>query len=164
MTSWLPAQQSPPCTHDSMDDHDLAKAGPPRPHRARADVPGRPMTRRICALCIQADILGRTHRINRPAKDWRIDGKKEGAKRRIVEGCDTNRAARRLNDRGIKTTAKRRWGGTRLSRLIDSPVYICILKFGDERSGPLDNSHPLYVIFPWRLRWHRYLRDRRITI
>lgn len=112
----------------------------------------------------KADILGRTHRINRPAKDWRIDGKKEGAKRRIVEGCDTNRAARRLNDRGIKTTAKRRWGGTRLSRLIDSPVYICILKFGDERSGPLDNSHPLYVIFPWRLRWHRYLRDRRITI
>jgi DNA invertase Pin-like site-specific DNA recombinase len=91
------------------------------------------------------EFQGRTNKKNKPVRDLMIDEEEGKVVREIFhllteEGYGTNRVAQYLNDRGIKTKrGTTLWRGTSIRALIDNPVYIGVLKFGDERSEPFEH-------------------------
>ncbi|MBQ6346605.1 MAG: recombinase family protein [Clostridia bacterium] len=91
------------------------------------------------------EFQGRTNKKNKPVRDLMIDEEEGKVVREIFhllteEGYGTNRVAQYLNDRGIRTKrGTTLWRGTSIRALIDNPVYIGVLKFGDERSEPFEH-------------------------
>ena len=86
------------------------------------------------------EFMGRTNKKNQQVRDLVIDENEANTVRQIFhlitdEGYGTNRVANWLNERGITTKRNTTlWRGTSVRALIDNPVYIGILRFGDERS------------------------------
>ena len=91
------------------------------------------------------EFLGRTNKKGQPVRDLVLDENEANIVRQIFcliadEGYGTNRVANWLNDHGIATKRNTTlWRGTSVRALIDNPVYIGILRFGDERSAPFEN-------------------------
>ena len=85
---------------------------------------------------------GRTNKKNQPVPDLEIDEDEAKIVREIYhllldEGYGTNRVAKYLNAKGIKTKrGTTLWRGTSIRALIDNPIYKGILRFGPERSQP----------------------------
>ena len=88
---------------------------------------------------------GRTNKKGQPVPDLAIDPAESEVVRQIFDlivnqGYGTNRVAQWLNDQGIKTKRnKTLWRGTSIRSILDNPVYIGILRFGDERSIPFEH-------------------------
>jgi len=58
----------------------------------------------------------------------------------VEQGYGTNRVANYLNNRGIKTKRNTSlWRGTSIRALIANPIYIGVMKFGKERSKPIES-------------------------
>ena len=88
---------------------------------------------------------GRTNKKGQPVPDLTIDPKESEIVRQIFDlivnqGYGTNRVAQWLNDHGIKTKRNTTlWRGTSVRAIIDNPVYIGVLRFGEERSVPFEH-------------------------
>ena len=88
---------------------------------------------------------GRTNKKSQPVPDLEIDPQEAAVIQQIFslicnEGFGTNRVAQWLNDHDIKTKRNTTlWRGTAVRAILGNPVYIGILRFGDERSGPFEN-------------------------
>ena len=88
---------------------------------------------------------GRTNKKGQPVPDLAIDPKESEVVRQIFDlianqGYGTNRVAQWLNDQGIKTKRdKTLWRGTSVRAMLDNPVYIGILRFGNDRSAPFEH-------------------------
>ncbi len=88
---------------------------------------------------------GRTNKKNQPVPDLEIDEDEAKVVREIYhlivkEGYGTNRVARYLNEKGIKTKrGTTLWRGTSIRALIDNPIYKGVLRFGPERSEPFEH-------------------------
>ncbi len=89
--------------------------------------------------------LGRTNKKNQPVRDMVIDEDEAEVVREIyrlltVEGYGTNRVAKYLNDKGIKT--KRGvtfWRATAVRALIENPIYTGHMHMGDTLSPKLEH-------------------------
>ena len=88
---------------------------------------------------------GRTNKKNQPVQDLEIDKDEAAIVREIFhllcdEGYGTNRVAQYLNDRGIKTKrGTTLWRGSSVRALINNPIYIGVLRFGEEQSAPFEH-------------------------
>lgn len=88
---------------------------------------------------------GRTNKKNQPVRDLEIDTDEAAIVREIFhllcdEGYGTNRVAQYLNDRGIKTKrGTTLWRGSSVRALINNPIYIGVLRFGEERTAPFEH-------------------------
>lgn len=88
--------------------------------------------------------LGRTNKKNQPVRDLVVDEDEAVIVRQIFnllanEGYGTNRVAQYLNGKGVKTKrGTTLWRGTSIRALIENPIYIGIMRFGDERSEPFE--------------------------
>ena len=88
---------------------------------------------------------GRTNKKGQPVPDLAIDPKEAKVVRQIFDlivnqGYGTNRVAQWLNDHGIETKRnKTLWRGTSVRAILDNPIYIGILHFGNERSNPFEH-------------------------
>ena len=97
------------------------------------------------AFGYRLEYLGRTNKKNQPVRDLVIDEAEAAVVREIYhllteEGYGTNRVAQYLNDRGIKTKkGKPNWRGTTIRSMVENPIYMGVLTFGDERSEPFEN-------------------------
>lgn len=91
------------------------------------------------------EFLGRVNKKNQPVRDLVVDADESEIARQIFhliadEGYGTNRVANWLNERGIPTKRKTTlWRATSVRALIDNPIYIGVIRFGDERSGVFEH-------------------------
>ena len=89
--------------------------------------------------------LGRTNKKNKPVPDLVIDETESKVVREIYhlikdEGYGTRCVANWLNTHGIKTKKDRGiWRGSAIRFLIENPIYIGVLRFGQERSRPFEH-------------------------
>ncbi len=88
---------------------------------------------------------GRVNKKNQPVPDLEIDQDEAKVVREIYkllmkEGYGTNRVAKYLNEKGIKTKrGTTLWRGTSIRALIENPIYKGILRFGPERSEAFEH-------------------------
>ena len=88
--------------------------------------------------------LGRTNKKNQPVRDMVVDESEAAIIRQIFnllanEGYGTNRVAQYLNSRGIKTKrGTTLWRGTSVRAVIENPIYVGMMRFGDEKYGPFE--------------------------
>ena len=91
------------------------------------------------------EFQGRTNKKNQPVRDLVIDEAESEVIRQIFhliadEGYGANRVANWLNDQGIKTKKDRGfWRGTAIRAIVQNPIYIGVIRFGDERSEPFEH-------------------------
>ena len=91
------------------------------------------------------ELQGRTNKKNQAVRDLVIDEDEATIVRQIFhllvdQGYGTNRVANYLNDRGIRTKRNTSlWRGTSIRALINNPIYIGVMKFGRERSKPIES-------------------------
>lgn len=89
--------------------------------------------------------LGRMNKRDKPVPDLVIDEDEANVVKIMFhlivdEGYGTHRLANWLNERNIKTKrGTSLWRDTSIRALLSNPVYIGILRFGDERSKPFPN-------------------------
>lgn len=89
--------------------------------------------------------LGRMNKKNKPVPDLVIDQDEAAIVREIFhllvnKGYGTVRAAKYLNDKGIKTKRnKGPWRGTAIRALIDNPIYIGHMHMGETLSPKFEN-------------------------
>ena len=97
----------------------------------------------LLAYGYKLEFQGRTNKKNQPVRDLMIDEEESQVVREIFrllvdEGYGTNRVAQYLNDHGIKTKrGTTLWRGTAIRKIVDNPIYIGVLTFGNERSEPV---------------------------
>ena len=88
---------------------------------------------------------GRMNKKGQPVPDLEIDPQESAVVQQIFslicnEGFGTNRVAQWLNDHDVKTKRNTTlWRGTAIRAILGNPVYIGILRFGDERSEPFEH-------------------------
>ena len=99
----------------------------------------------LLAYGYKLEFQGRTNKKNQPVRDLMIDEEESQVVREIFrllvdEGYGTNRVAQYLNDHGIKTKrGTTLWRGTAIRKIVDNPIYIGVLTFGNERSEPFEH-------------------------
>ena len=88
---------------------------------------------------------GRVNKKNQPVPDLEIDEDEAKVVRDIYrllmqEGYGTNRVAKYLNEKGIRTKrGTSLWRGTSVRALIENPIYKGVLRFGPERSKAFEH-------------------------
>ncbi len=91
------------------------------------------------------EYLGRTNKKNQPVRDMVIDEEESAVVQEIFhlivdKGYGTNRVAKHLNEKGIKTKrGKTFWRATAIRALIDNPIYIGHMHMGDTLSPKLEH-------------------------
>ena len=86
---------------------------------------------------------GRVNKKNKPVPDMVVDEDEAAVVREIYhllvnKGYGTNRVAKYLNNKGIKTKrGTKLWRGTAIRAIIDNPIYIGHMHMGDELSPKL---------------------------